>query len=47
MAGINFLDAITNYLSWRVRLRGFLEDKNNVTESEIGSHRDRDFGKWL
>jgi len=47
MARINFLDAITHYLSWRVRLRGFLEDKDNVTESEIGSHKDCDFGKWL
>ncbi len=47
MVGINFLDAITHYLSWRVRLRGFLEDKYNVTESEIGSHRDCDFGRWL
>ena len=47
MAGINFLDVITYYLSWRIRLRGFLEDKNNITESEIGSHKDCDFGKWL
>jgi methyl-accepting chemotaxis protein len=47
MADLNFLDAITHYLSWRVRLRGFLEDKDNVSESEIGSHKDCDFGKWL
>ncbi len=47
MANIDFLDAIIHYLSWRVRLRGFLEDKDNVTEYDIGSHKDCDFGKWL
>jgi hypothetical protein len=47
MADITLLDVITHYLSWRIRLRGFLEDKDNITESEIGSHRDCDFGKWL
>lgn len=47
MVDITFWDAITHYLSWRVRLRGFLEDKDNVTESDIGSHKDCDFGKWL
>lgn len=47
MIDLNFLDAITHYVSWRIRLRGFLEDKDNITESEIGSHKDCDFGKWL
>ena len=47
MSKINFLDAITYYLSWRIRLRGFLEDKYNISEAEIGSHKDCDFGKWL
>lgn len=47
MSDITFLDVITHYLSWRIRLRGFLEDKDNITESEIGSHKDCDFGKWL
>ena len=47
MANIDFLDAIIRYVSWRVRLRGFLEDKDNVTESDVGSHKECDFGKWL
>lgn len=35
------------HLSWRIRIRDFLDGKTVLTQAEAVSHTDCDFGKWL
>ncbi|MEZ5444267.1 MAG: methyl-accepting chemotaxis protein [Gammaproteobacteria bacterium] len=45
--GIDFSAARTKHLSWKTRLRGFLDGRESMTEAQAVSHRDCDLGKWL
>lgn len=38
---------IEYHLAWKQRLRRFLKGKENITEAELVSHKDCNFGKWL
>ena len=44
---LDFASARTKHLSWKTRLRGFLDGKESLTEEQAVSHRDCDLGKWL
>ncbi len=44
---LDFSAARTKHLSWKTRLRGFLDGKESLTEEQAVSHRDCDLGKWL
>lgn len=44
---IDISEAIIYHLSWKIRLRGFLDGKEDITESQALSHRDCDLGRWL
>ncbi len=49
-SGANSLDfaaARTKHLSWKTRLRNFLDGGESMTEDQAVSHRDCDLGKWL
>lgn len=35
------------HMSWRIRIRDFLDGKTVLTRAEAVSHTDCDFGKWL
>lgn len=47
MQAIDFSEAIIYHLSWKIRLKEFLDGKAEITESQALSHRDCDLGKWL
>jgi len=38
---------MTRYLTWKCRFRDFLEDKGEIAEAEVVSHKDCDLGRWL
>jgi methyl-accepting chemotaxis protein len=38
---------IKYHLAWKQRLRRFLKGKENITEAELVSHKDCNFGKWF
>ncbi|MGB2974188.1 MAG: CZB domain-containing protein, partial [Candidatus Competibacter sp.] len=44
---IDFSLAANKHLAWKSRLRQFLNGEQNLTEAELVSHRECDFGKWL
>ncbi len=44
---LDFSSARSKHLSWKTRLRSFLDGKESMTEAEAVSHRDCDLGKWL
>jgi methyl-accepting chemotaxis protein len=46
-SSLDFAAARTKHLSWKTRLRGFLDGKESMTEAQAVSHRDCDLGKWL
>jgi methyl-accepting chemotaxis protein len=35
------------HVKWRVKLADFLYGQENLTEADVKSHTDCDFGKWL
>ena len=45
-SGLDFSLAKTKHLSWKTRVRGYLDGKSTLTEKEAVSHHDCDFGKW-
>jgi len=44
---LDFASARTKHLSWKTRLRAFLDGKESMTETQAVSHHDCDLGKWL
>ena len=44
---MDFADTITDYLSWKVRFRGFLAGRTPLPEPELFSHENSMLGKWL
>ncbi len=46
-SGLDFAMARTKHLSWKTRLRSFLDGKESMTRAQATSHRDCDLGKWL
>ena len=44
---IDFTSARSKHLSWKTRIRGFLDGKETLSEDQAVSHRDCDLGKWL
>ena len=47
METIDISQTIIYHLSWKIRLREFLDGREDITESQAVSHRDCDLGKWL
>jgi methyl-accepting chemotaxis protein len=46
-ASIDFSQAKTKHLHWRMRVRDFLDGKESLSEQEAISHRDCELGQWL
>jgi methyl-accepting chemotaxis protein len=44
---MNFSKTINDYLSWKIRFKGYLTGQAMISESEIVSHEDCDLGRWL
>jgi methyl-accepting chemotaxis protein len=44
---VDFNVAIIKHRAWKINVRGFLDGKQSLSESEVVSHRDCDLGKWL
>lgn len=44
---LDFYGARTAHLSWRQRIRDFLDGNESLTQAEAVSHRDCKLGKWL
>jgi|GEM_PF-20446 len=44
---LDFTSARAMHLAWREKLRAFLEGKTNLTDEQIGSHRECKLGQWL
>lgn len=44
--GVDLSAAKTAHLSWKTRLRSYLDGKSSLKESEAVSHHDCAFGKW-
>ncbi|BCG65682.1 MAG: methyl-accepting chemotaxis protein [Methyloprofundus sp.] len=44
---LDFASARSKHLSWKARLRNFLDGKEALTLDQAVSHRDCDLGKWL
>jgi len=47
MMQMDFGLARLNHQVWKMRLRSFLNDKEEMSESEAVSHKDCDLGKWM
>jgi methyl-accepting chemotaxis protein len=47
MANFDFLMAKQKHLSWKFRLRDFLDGRESLTLEQAVSYRDCDLGKWL
>ena len=46
MPSIDFASAKMKHLTWKFKLRGFLDGKEKLTETLLSEH-DCDLGKWL
>jgi methyl-accepting chemotaxis protein len=44
---IDISEAMIYHLSWKIRLKEFLDGKANITEAQALSHKKCDLGKWL
>ncbi len=44
---LDFTMVKTAHRSWRLKLRNFLDGRENLTAEKISSHRDCELGKWL
>ncbi len=44
---LDFKLAKSKHLAWKDRLRKFLDDKEELTQAQVVSHRECDLGKWL
>jgi methyl-accepting chemotaxis protein len=47
MQPIDISEAMIYHLSWKIRLKEFLDGKANITEAQALSHKKCDLGKWL
>ncbi|HGG58438.1 MAG TPA: PAS domain-containing protein [Gammaproteobacteria bacterium] len=45
--GIDISAAKSKHLSWKNRIRSFLQGKESLTHDQAVSHRDCDLGKWI
>ena len=45
-SGLDFSLAKTKHLSWKTRVRAYLDGESSLTEKEAVSHHDCDFGRW-
>jgi len=44
---LNIAAAKSKHLSWKTRIRSFLDGKESLTMNQAVSHRDCDLGKWI
>jgi methyl-accepting chemotaxis protein len=44
---LNIAAAKSKHLSWKTRIRSFLDGKESLTMKQAVSHRDCDLGKWI
>ncbi|RUM94407.1 MAG: hypothetical protein DSZ28_03355 [Thiothrix sp.] len=44
---LNIASAKSKHLSWKTRIRSFLDGKESLTMEQAVSHRDCDLGKWI
>ncbi|HYA61846.1 MAG TPA: cache domain-containing protein [Candidatus Sulfotelmatobacter sp.] len=44
---LDFARVKAAHRSWRLKLRGFLDGRENLAAGRLSSHRDCDLGKWL
>jgi methyl-accepting chemotaxis protein len=47
MSTLDFSAARLAHLSWKMKLRSFLDGKRELAENRLASHRDCELGKWL
>jgi len=47
MTIFDFSMARNKHLLWKIKLRGFLDGRESLTEEQALSHKDCDLGKWL
>lgn len=47
MKNIDFAVARSRHMSWKTRLRSFLDGQESLTEAQAVSHKDCDLGKWM
>jgi methyl-accepting chemotaxis protein len=47
MADIDFAIVKMAHRSWRLKLRGFLDGRENIDPKQLASHEQCDLGKWI
>ena len=47
MGALDFSMARMKHLTWKLRLREFMDGKKVLNDNELVSHKDCDLGKWL
>jgi methyl-accepting chemotaxis protein len=47
MSEMNFATVKLAHSTWRMRLRAFLEGRENIDPKQLVSHQDCELGKWL
>lgn len=47
MSAFDFLKAKSAHLHWRVKLLGYLNGQNTLTQAEVLSHEQCELGKWI
>jgi len=47
MGALDFSMARMKHLTWKVRLREFMDGKKVLNDAELVSHKDCELGKWL
>ncbi len=46
-SSLDFARVKSAHLSWRLKLRNFLDGREEITAERLASHRDCELGKWL
>jgi len=47
MSDVNFAVVKMAHGTWRMKLRGFLDGRENIDPKQLASHQDCELGKWL
>lgn len=47
MSDVNFAMLKMAHRTWRLRLRSFLDGRENIDPKQLASHQDCDLGKWI